>query len=77
MIIGFVLSTVSTMFLGLWVFILVMNAHRDRETIMAKDRIIHEQQVYIEINLGVLIEREQIIKNLRVLLDKAEKQLYT
>ncbi len=51
----------STLGFGLWVTTLMMDNFLARETVKAKDKIIHDQKVYIEINLGVLRDQARAI----------------
>ena len=56
--IGIAIMGLGNVALGIWVLTLVTDLYFARETIVAKDKIIHDQKTYIEINLGVLLNQE-------------------
>jgi hypothetical protein len=68
----------STLGLGVWVLSLMADLYLAYETIRAKDKIIQDQKVYIEINLGVLHDQQVAIRDaerVTVELDRIRKEL--
>lgn len=61
MIYVLVALALSTLGLGVWNLTLMMDIYLARETIRSKEKIIHDQKGYIEINLGVLHNQEKAL----------------